>query len=115
MLEKMLYKQQQQQCDSLILSMKDKISLIDYGISGIPRLDFIAKQAEVGVMLLPNGQGQGIAVEAMQAIVTKLVSLGIHTIYMQINPKNKAAIIGANKVGFIVQASSGRYMYSQAS
>jgi RimJ/RimL family protein N-acetyltransferase len=114
MLKTMLQKQQQQQCDSLILLLQDKNSLIDYGISGILNIDFINKKAEIGVMLLPKGYGLGVAVEAATAIIAKLTTLGIETIFMQINPANTAAIRGAERLGFIA-ATSSQYIYRQVS
>lgn len=111
MLQNMLQKQQRQQCDSLMLRLQDKISVTDYGIAGILNLDFTHKAAEVGVMLLANAQGRGFAVEATQAIVAKLINLGIETLYMDINATNKAAVLLATKLGFIANIEKTRYIY----
>lgn len=111
MLNTMLRKQKQQQCDSLILLLKNKNSLIEYGISGMPYIDFVNKKAEIGVILLLKFQNIGVALEVMRAIVAKLIALEIKTIYMQISPTNKAAILLASKLGFIANTEKTRYIY----
>ncbi|WNO60937.1 GNAT family N-acetyltransferase [Rheinheimera sp. MMS21-TC3] len=114
MLNLMLNKQKQNQYNSLILAIKHKVTADDYGICGLPNLELNNKTAEIGVMLLPIGQGTGVAVEVVRTIVVKLLNLGIETIYMQIDPKNKAAIIAATKSGFIACRLTGRYVYQDA-
>lgn len=114
MLNLMLNQHKQQQYSSLILIIKNKVTADNYGICGLPNLELSNKKAEVGVMLLPIGQGKGVVVEVVRALVAKLINLGIETIYMQIDPQNKAAIFAATKSSFIATPLTGRYIYQDA-
>ncbi|MGI5310291.1 GNAT family N-acetyltransferase [Rheinheimera sp. WS51] len=111
MMSDIMYKQQRQHYDTLLLRIKHKDNETDFGIGGMPYLNLTNKEAEVGVMLLPLAQGKGLAVEVVKALVNMLKQLDVNTIYMNIDPDNKAAIIGATKAGFAVSSDPSRYVF----
>ena len=63
------------------------------------------QQAEIGVTLAPEFQGQGYATEAMRALLTYLlVTLNKHRVFGSVDPANAASIRLQERVGMRKEA-----------
>jgi len=70
------------------------------------------RQASVGCSLHPNHQQQGIAEEAMRAIIDcGFNTLGVHRIYADTISENSAAIALCQKLGFRQEAELVEHRY----
>jgi RimJ/RimL family protein N-acetyltransferase len=64
-----------------------------------------AHQAEVGITLAPDHQGQGYATEALNAALDYLfLSLGKHRVFASVDPRNRASIALLEWVGMRKEA-----------
>lgn len=99
--ERILKNQNSDELSQLFLVVNDKQTTEKYGLCALPKLNLANLEAEVGNMLLPAAQCKKIAEEATMSVVNKLDELGIKKIYMHIEPKNKAAIKGAERIKFL--------------
>jgi RimJ/RimL family protein N-acetyltransferase len=62
-------------------------------------------QAEVGITLASDHQGQGYATEALSAVLDYLfLSLGKHRVFASVDPRNRASIALLERVGMRKEA-----------
>jgi [ribosomal protein S5]-alanine N-acetyltransferase len=75
------------------------------GSIGLWRIDKENYRAEIGYMLEPALQGQGLMYEALQRIVTYgFREMKLHSIEAQVDPKNAASGALLKKGGFVQEA-----------
>ena len=73
-----------------------------FGVIGHYRLQPENFRSEIGYMLLPEAQGQGIASEAIKAIlIYGFESMQLHSIEAIIDPENRSSERVLQKIGFV--------------
>lgn len=85
------------------LYLKESGELV--GDCGIHVLDDDPRQVEIGITLTPDHQGNGLASEALQAVLGYLFhSLNKHRVFGSVDPRNKASIALLERVGMRQEA-----------
>jgi RimJ/RimL family protein N-acetyltransferase len=85
-----------------IFSVQLHHSGVAIGIAAINHLDVMAKHADIGRMLLPQWQRQGIGTELSALLITTLAqAFDIRTVSKKVRADNLAAIMSAEKLGFV--------------
>lgn len=75
----------------LLFSICDKTSNHNIGICSLLNFDRARSRAEVGVMLRPAWQGQGLGAEALRLVLTlAFATLSINEVWGQFNPSHVA-------------------------
>lgn len=75
------------------------------GDCGLRVLESEPRQAEIGITLAPEFQGQGYATEALKALLGYLlVTLGKHRVFGSVDPRNVASIKLLERVGMRKEA-----------
>jgi RimJ/RimL family protein N-acetyltransferase len=68
-------------------------------------LDTDERQAEIGIALAPEFQGQGFAGEALQALLEYLfITLGKHRVFGSVDPRNLSSVKLLRRVGMRQEA-----------
>lgn len=71
------------------------------GMINYHRRDLRERRVEVGWLLLPEGQGKGLMLEAGRALIRHLIDdLRVHKMEAQIRPENKPSAALARRLGF---------------
>jgi ribosomal-protein-alanine N-acetyltransferase len=82
------------------ITLKEEDRLL--GVIGHYRLQPENFRSEIGYMLLPEAQGQGIASEAIKAIlIYGFESMQLHSIEAIIDPENRSSERVLQKIGFV--------------
>jgi len=87
----------------LAITKRDDGELI--GDCGTHVLASDSSQAEVGITLAPHAQGQGLATEAVEALLGLLLGrLGLHRVIGSVDPRNAASLALMRRVGWRQEA-----------
>ncbi len=88
---------------SWAIRLKDVPTLI--GNIGFWRMDKPNYRTEIGYLLSTTQQSKGIMSEALQAVLAYgFATLGFHTIFADIDPRNEASVKLVQKIGMVQEA-----------
>lgn len=62
------------------------------------------RQAEIGVTLHPDHQGNGLATDATRALLEALFERGLHRVFASVDPDNASAVALMERVGMTKEA-----------
>ena len=96
----------------LVIETSDGLSV---GFLDLQRYDPLHHRAEVGIVVVPEQQQQGIASEALRLVAQYVsVHLGIHQLYALVPEWNKASQALFRKCGYKQTATLQDWVYSPA-
>ena len=96
----------------LVIETSDGLSV---GFLDLQRYDPLHHRAEVGIVVVPEQQQQGIASEALRLVAQYVsVHLGIHQLYALVSEGNKASQALFRKCGYKQTATLQDWVYSPA-
>lgn len=77
--------------ERLLFSIRERTSECHIGICALQNIDRVRSRAEVGVMLQPARQGQGLGTEALRLVLTiAFTVLGVDEVWGQFEPSHVA-------------------------